>query len=201
MEARILGGQISIRSIESGAKVIEGYGAVFNQRSRLIYEQNKLFYEVIREGAFDEVMAGDLNVIANFQHEDEKMLARTKSGTLSLEVDERGLKYIFEVPDTNLGRDIAVQVERGDIFESSFRFAVRPKDVEWKREGEDLVRYVNKITVLNDVALVTNGAYANTDVEVAMREMDAFVAQEEKERREALENKRRSQMAINKNYD
>ena len=80
-ETRVLVDSIlSVRSDEDGGSVVIGWASVFDQESRLIAEGGKIFYEIIRKGAFDKALAReDLNVIANRDHDDKKMLARTKS--------------------------------------------------------------------------------------------------------------------------
>lgn len=150
---------------ETGKRYLEGYAIVFNQRSKLIREWGETFYEVIEPGAPDNVLADTgLNVIATVDHDRAKMLGRTISGTLQLVKDERGVKYIIELPDTNLGRDIYEQVKRGDYYESSFIFSVADKGVRYDT-GEDIpVRYVSNFATMRDVAIVVDGAYANTDV-------------------------------------
>ena len=70
--------KIKIRSITNEAGVdenyIEFYPAVFNQRSKLIYEDGKYFYEIIERGAFDELLVKDnLNVKAVVNHDDNKL--------------------------------------------------------------------------------------------------------------------------------
>ena len=162
--------EIKLRAFkESDKRYLEGYAALFNTQSRLLNEDKKIFREVIRSNAFDDILDSDnLNVIANVDHDMQKMLGRNVSGTLTLSTDSRGLKYIIEVPDTSLGNDIYAQVERGDYYESSFAFGTLSKDIEWDRDKSDgvLLRYVNKVSILRDVAIVRNGAYKNTDVSV-----------------------------------
>lgn len=192
-QTRLSGESVNIRSEEDGGNVVEGYASVFNKRSRLISEKGKVFYEVILNGAFDEVLMSDkLNCIANFQHKDENMLARTKSGTLTLSVDDYGLKYVFTAPNTSLGNDIVEWLHRGDINESSFRYSVKASDVNWGRaEDGTAIRYIKRIFKLSDVALVLNGAFADTDV--ALRELQEFEDKEEAER-QAKEQERKQEL-------
>jgi hypothetical protein len=196
--------KISIRSEqrEGGFEDIwiEGYAAVFNQRSKLILENNKLFYEVIKPEAFDDVLRSEnLNVKAVIDHDNSKMLARTKSGTLELSVDDYGLKYRILLPDTSLGRDIQNMVERGDIYESSFKYSTRKGDDVFSRdENGDLIHTVNKIRGLYDVSLVVDGAFANTNLEIAKRSLQEFEAeeQEEVERKQAI----KDELETKRNY-
>lgn len=154
-------------SKEDGKRFIVGYASLFNVQSRMISENGKTFREVIRNGSFDEILNSEnLNVVANVDHDMQKMLGRNVSGTLKLTIDNRGLKYEIEVPDTQLGNDTYKQVERGDYYESSFAYGARENDIEWARDRGDgmLLRYVNKVSALRDVAIVRNGAFKNTDV-------------------------------------
>lgn len=154
----------------TGKLVIEGYGAVFGQRSKLIYEQGKFFYEIIDRQAFDAVLAepDKLNVVLTRDHERTQILARTISGTLTLEIDEIGLKYRAELPNTELGRETYELVKRGDLFESSFIFTVTREGQTWKRDAEgNLERTIKSVRSLHDVAIVVDGAYSNTKIDVS----------------------------------
>jgi len=194
-QKRLNNEQISIRSeSESGGQIIEGWASVFNKRSRLIAEQGKVFYEVINPNAFDGLLEDEkLNVIANFQHDNKNMLARSKSNTLNLSIEDYGLKYSFVAPNTSLGRDIIEWLNRGDITESSFRYSFNPNDVVWSRAEDGIpIREILVVKKLMDIALVINGAFADTDV--ALRELAEFEAQEEVERQEK-ELKREQELA------
>jgi len=153
------------------AGVIKGYGSVFNQRSRLIAEDGKVFYEVINERAFDNVLRETPDVIAVINHDRNQMLGRTSAGTLRLSVDEKGLRYDILVPDTQLGRDTITMVEAGNYIESSFKYYAAPRDIEWSRaEDGILIREVMEVSRLSDVSIVTQfGAFPHTDVAVSSR--------------------------------
>lgn len=159
--------QLSFRAVEEdGKRYLEGYASVFGKRSKPIYEDGKLFYEIIDRSAFDEVLAQeDLNVKLVFNHNGRDLLGRTKSGTLDLSTDETGLKFRALVPQTTLGNDVYELVSRGDLAECSFAFAIKKGDDVWTRDDNgDNVRTINKVARLYDVAIVVDGAYANTDV-------------------------------------
>ncbi len=53
---------------------------------------------------------------------DEYLLGRTLSQTLRLAVDDTGLEYEVDLPDTQYARDLAALAERGDVQHSSFAF-------------------------------------------------------------------------------
>ena len=164
---RILeGSQVSYRAVEeNGKNYLEGYASVFNQRSKLIYENGKYFYEVIAPEAFDEALRESSDVKLNFNHENDKILARTKNGTLELSIDEKGLKFRAELPDVTYARDIWNLVKVQTLFENSFAFIVRKGDDEWSKDEQgNLIRLIRKVAKLIDVSVVVDGAYSNTTI-------------------------------------
>ena len=159
---------------EAESRHIEGYGSVFNERSVDLGG----FQEIIAPGAFDGVIERS-DVKCYLDHNPEKgILARSRNGkgSLSLELDERGLKYSFDAPHTNLGDEVVEGLKRGDYSQSSFAFTVESET--WSKEEDGTyLRTINKIGGLYDVSIVANPAYEGTSV--ALRSLDAFKAQEE----------------------
>ena len=154
-------------------RYVEGYGSVFNSRSHDLGG----FTEIIAPGAFDGVIEKS-DVKCYLNHDSSRgILARSRNGegSLHLSIDERGLKYEFEAPNTTLGDEVVEGLKRGDYDESSFAFTV--EDETWTREeGGTYLRTINKIKMLYDVSIVPNGAYSDTSV--ALRSLEAFKAQE-----------------------
>ncbi|MFW6047641.1 MAG: HK97 family phage prohead protease [Candidatus Woesearchaeota archaeon] len=149
---------------ETQKKYISGYAVVFEQLSKRILENGKLFYEKILRNSLENT---DLsNVIMCLNHDKNQMLARTKSETLELNIDDYGLFYRFEVPNTNLGNDIYEQVSRGDYKENSFAYMLDEKnrnDVEYIKDKEyGLIRIVKNIRKITDCSIVRDGAYNQT---------------------------------------
>jgi HK97 family phage prohead protease len=148
-------------------RLVSGYAAVFNQLSRNL----GWFREKIEPGAFDNVLEND--VVALFNHEPNLILARTISKTLKLSVDERGLKYEFEAPNTTAGNDLVVSLERGDIQHSSFSFSIEKEKWEEDEEAGE-IRTVLEVKRLYDVSPVVFPAYTQTDVAMAKRSFDEW---------------------------
>jgi len=172
---------LQVRADEkTNERFIVGLASVYDKRSKLLSEEGKTFYEVIERGAFDgvlsEIESGNQDVLLTINHDKEKLLARTKSKTLSLRSVENGLEYSAKLPNTTLGNDIWEQVQRGDLFESSLIFGTRRENIKWLRDPAEqyATRKIAKIELLLDVSIVTNGAYANTDVQTAIRELVEF---------------------------
>jgi uncharacterized protein len=174
MEKRIVGNENENRCIDAecraheqdGKRYIEGYAIVYEQKSKLISEWGETFHEVIKRGAADKILADPkLDIIASANHNYDQVIGRTTSGTLKLVNDEKGLRYIIEVPNTTSGNDMYESVKRGDIYESSFTFRVSESGQRWSTgmEGVDQ-REIIEFDKIIEVAPVTWGAYANTAV-------------------------------------
>jgi len=104
-----------------------------------------------------------------FNHGEDVVLGRNKSGTMVLTVDNNDVKYKIKYnPNDPDHVRVMEKVKRGDISQSSFAFTV--KDDKWEtRNGKDH-RTVLKIKKWYDVSPVTYPAYANTSV--AARSLD-----------------------------
>lgn len=160
---------------------IAGYGAVFNQRSDLL---GGFFVELIAPGAFDEVLGQDVRGL--FNHDPNYLLGRTVSGTLRLSVDQRGLAYEIDTPNTQTIRDLVVEpLKRGDMSGSSFAMRVAPGGDTWHEEDGVIVRTIYKIAELRDVGPVSFPAYP--DSSAAQRSLDAW----KQTQNEALESRAR----------
>ncbi|MFV2949626.1 HK97 family phage prohead protease [Pseudomonas japonica] len=173
-EQRMLRAQhCELRAVQSddqgGAPKIAGYGAVFNQRSDLL---GGSFVEIIAPGAFDDVLEQDVRGL--FNHDPNYLLGRTASGTLRLTVDERGLAYEIDTPNTQTIRDLVVEpLRRGDMSGSSFAMRVAPGGDSWHEEKDGLiVRTIFKIAELRDVGPVSFPAYP--DSSAAQRSLTAW---------------------------
>lgn len=119
------------------------------------------FTEEIMPGAFDDVLGDDVRGL--FNHDPDLILGRTASKTMTLSVDDKGLRYriLYNPADPDHVR-VMQKVKRGDVSQSSFSFDV--KDAKWStRNGKDH-RQIAKFQALYDVAPVTYPAYENTTV-------------------------------------
>ena len=119
------------------------------------------YEEMIAPGAFDEALM-DADVRCLFNHEDELILGRTKSGTLKVFVNGQGnLEYENTMDyQSPTHTDVGVAVKRGDISESSFQFVA--DTVEWSNSNKYGAGYMRKITKFRkiyDVSPVTFPAY------------------------------------------
>ena len=105
-------------------------------------------------------------MFALLDHDKQRgILARSKNGvgTLELIVDEKGLLYRFEAPNTTLGDEVLEYLRRGDITESSFCFTVESDTWEKKSDGT-WKRTIHQFDELFDVSPVYDAAYSATSV-------------------------------------
>lgn len=176
----------SISSINVDTRTVEGYAIVFNSQS-----EDLGFREVIAPSAVTEDTINTSDVFCLFNHNPEKVLARSKygKGSLSLTLDDRGLKYSFEVPNTELGNELLEHVRRGEIDGSSFAFIVSSEDGSevWENINGTTHRTIKKIECLCDVSPVWQPAYSATSVSArALEKLNEM----EQEKLEQLENEK-----------
>ena len=151
---------------------VSGYAAVFGSSSLPLMDwDHGEFEEVIDRNAFEGVIEQS-DVFAVLNHDNSRgVLGRSVNGTgsLSLSVDDHGLRYEFDAPRTALGDELLEGLRRGDITASSFAFNVQ--DERWEeQEDKTYKRTILKIGRLYDVSPVYNPAYPDTSV--AQRSLD-----------------------------
>ena len=178
-ERRFLTGQpIELRAAaaEGQPRKFSGYAALYNTRSANLGSPDRPFVEIIAPGAFDSVLKQDVRAL--FNHNPDHVLGRSREsgGTVRLFTDERGLGFEIDVPDTQLGRDLATSVERGDIDQNSFAFRIAQDGDKWVEEAGVITRTIRRVAELFDVSLVTYPAYPDTSV--AVRSLDEFLRQQ-----------------------
>lgn len=167
-ETRCYNGEVRAEQLADQPSHIIGYGSVFNSRSEPLWG----FREIIKPGAFDDVLTDDVRGL--FNHDPNFILGRSASGTLSLSVDEKGLRYDITAPDTQTIRDLVLApLMRGDISQSSFAFRISHDGEDWYQDDEGIViREINRFSRLFDVSPVTYPAYQEADSGV--RSMQAW---------------------------
>jgi len=130
------GGDLERRAfteLRTSGRRIEGYAATFHSEARM-----GRYVETIAPGAFTDALGSD--VIALLDHDPGKVLGRTRSGTLRLTQDSRGLAFSLDVADTQAGRDVLALAERGDLGGMSFGFQVPKGGESWTGERRTLTR-------------------------------------------------------------
>lgn len=147
---------VELRATVVAGNRVAGHAAVYGQYAALPGHM-----ETIAPGAFDRALRDRHDVLLTVGHDPDRVLARTKAGTLTLAGDDIGLRFEATLPETTLAADVRVLLERGDLDSMSFAFI--PTDDDWSRvEGRSL-RTITDLD-LYDVAIVGRPAYEGTDV-------------------------------------
>ena len=157
--------QKEIRKAEiqsASGRTVSGYAVRFETES-----VNMGFVEIIKRGAITEETIKTSDVFALLNHNENTVLARSNHGvgSLTLTVDNDGVYYEFEAPNTANGDELLEHIKRGEISQSSFAFTVSNEDgaETWtKRSDGVIVRQINKIARLYDISPVYQPAYEST---------------------------------------
>ena len=170
---------------EQEEKVIEGYFVVFDS----VTELWPGCFEEIARSAFDDTLENDIRALIN--HNTELVLARTKSGTLTLRVDEKGLWARIVVNENDIDAlNLYARVQRGDVDQCSFGFNVLDEDIEYRDDGTTKWT-INKVD-LHEVSVVTFPAYEDTGVQARKREFEEIKERSLESRKKALKEKLRN---------
>ena len=169
IERRFFTAPVEYREEDDGR--IEGVAAVVSTRAG-----NDWFDEEIEPGAFKNVLKDDVRVL--FNHDPNKVLARTKSGTAEIFLDDVGnLKYKYKTPNRAFAKDVEDMIKSGDVSQSSFAFRVK-KDTWIEKTGEKPLRVISELERLYDVSPVTYPWYSTTTVSAKRSYEDFKKAQE-----------------------
>lgn len=161
--------ELRVMTRPDGKTVIRGYASRFG----VLSEDLGGFKEQIDPKAFDAALkTADVRALVN--HDPNHVIGRMSSGTLKLEIDERGLHYEVEPPNSAMGAHWIETINRRDITGSSFSFTVEVGGgAEWDHSTSPPTRHVRAVRDLFDVGPVTYPAYLDADVAVASRSLEA----------------------------
>ena len=157
-------GSIELRDPDSSQPILTGYASTFDDPYDVYGGPTKGGWtERVDPRAFDVTLAAkpDLHLLIN--HEGMP-LARTKSGTLTLGTDMRGLavRAPLDISDPDVQR-LLPKMRRGDMDEMSFAF--RTKADSWS--DDDTQRTLTEVSLhKGDVSVVNWGANPATSAEV-----------------------------------
>jgi HK97 family phage prohead protease len=180
--------KLEVRATPDGGATLEGYATVYNYAYDLGGGPSQGgFTEIIASGAAAK-SAGEADVRLLVNH-DGIPLARTKSGTMTLQSDDIGLRVSAQLDPTNpMAASLRSAMERGDMDQMSFAFKVLRDS--WDQQYN--VRTIHEVK-LYDVSVVTYPASAATvaklrndaqgseqatgrSVEMAKRQLEAITA-------------------------
>ena len=153
---------------EENGRIVEGYAIVFNQPSRKLFDKasKKVFTETIDPRAITKAFLDEQDIKVLFNHSNDMLLARSTYGygTLSYEIDDYGVKYRFEMPNTTTGNDVLEMIRRGDVFGCSFGFSYAKDGIKDEKRNGQNYRTVINMAAIDDFSIVVDPAYMGTYV-------------------------------------
>ena len=169
---------------ESGKKlVVRGYPIVFNIETKIFDFWNGEIRETILPTALDGTDLSNVYLVTGHNIEPDKVLGRNGIN-MKVEVDETGLYFECELPNTQHARDIYNLVESGIVDGMSFGFTCSDEV-----NPETKVRTITHIDKLYEVSITPFPAYEEASViarnqEEAKRKAEETVIIDEKKKQE-----------------
>lgn len=149
-----------VGEIRTQGRKLEGYAATFGTDAII----GGRFTETIAPGAFATSLRDGNDVLALVDHDPSRVLARTRSGSLKLQEDSRGLAFEIQLPETQAGRDVLALAERRDLGGMSFGFTAIDEAMNGDRRELRSVQ-------LHEISVVLAWpAYEGTSVDARSRE-------------------------------
>ena len=144
--------------VTASGRTLQGYVATFGTPAAI-----GGFTERIAPGAFTATLASGRDVLALADHDPKAVLGRTKSGSLTLREDAKGLRFELLLPNTQAGNDLVALAERGDLGGMSLGFVAT--DESWDGNSREL-----RAVELHEVSVVQSWpAYSQTEVSLRSR--------------------------------
>lgn len=144
---------------EGDDHTVNGIPIVFNRETVLYEIEGKQYREKIDPRALDGAIIDD--VVLNIDHKG-KPAAKTKNGTLKLEVRNDGVYMSADLGKNATGRELHEDIVNGFYDKMSFAFSIDEGGDSYDRDTR--TRTVTKIKRLYDVSAVTTPAYQETSI-------------------------------------
>jgi len=155
-ERRTTTGDVELREEDETLTAV-GYASVWDRLSQNLGG----FVERVLPGSFRSTLKQS-DVRALYNHEPDHLLGRSGNGTLTMEEDDVGLRYSIALPKTQLGRDVAELLRRGDLVGSSIGFRVINGGEYWGETPDGYpLRSITEVS-LRDLGPVTFPAFSDT---------------------------------------
>ena len=169
---------MEIRAAEEGQEpsfFVDGYATTFEPY--VLFEFDGVQYkEQIMPDAFDEA---DMTDVIFVKDHEGTVFARTKNGSLTLEVDNHGLHTRADLGRTSAAKEMYEEIGAKMYTQMSYAFTVAEDDYDF----ETNTRKIMRIKKVYDVSAVSFPANPGTDISVATRSrFDGFIEQEKAER-------------------
>lgn len=173
---------MEIRQTEgTDEKIVEGYASTFDVYTLWQDPDTGTEYkEQIDPHAFDDADFSD--VLFLYNHEGQVM-ARNRTGTLKLSVDDHGLKVEADLSKSARAREMYEEIQNGLVDQMSFAFTVE----EDKYSRDTHTRTILRMRKLYDVSAVSMPANPGTVIQARSASwLDGAIEQDRAERAERL---------------
>jgi len=160
---------------EAASRIIVGRAILFNTPSAPLWsDEDEEAREIIAPEAITKELLDGCDIKFTMFHDRQLILARSNkgTGTLSYTVDDKGVAFEFEAPNTVDGDKALELVRRGDLAGCSFAFSTHYWDESFVsrtvevRDGRAYITYtVKAVTGVYDMTLAADPAYPDTSVE------------------------------------
>ena len=160
---------------EAASRTIVGRAILFNTPSAPLWsDEDEEAREIIAPEAITKELLDGCDIKFTMFHDRQLILARSNkgTGTLSYTVDDKGVAFEFEAPNTVDGDKALELVRRGDLAGCSFAFSTHYWDESFVsrtvevRDGRAYITYtVKAVTGVYDMTLAADPVYPDTSVE------------------------------------
>lgn len=160
MEMELRVNPTSIKTNEDGSMTVSGYVNKTEQKSNMLGRTQK-FTEVIKRGAWQKAIDAAKEIHFLAEHDNKKILASTRNGSLQLREDDQGLYMEATISPTSWGKDYYQLIKDGILQNMSFGF--RAIKDSWRNMGDHFERTVNDLELF-EVSVVRDPAYSSSTI-------------------------------------
>lgn len=181
---------------EEKSYIVEGYATTFGDVYELYRDGKYIVKETVDRNAFNETDMSDVVFLLNHTG---RVYARTKNGSVKLEIDDHGIKSTADLGLTSSARSVYEDIDAGLYDQMSFAFTVDEDSYEEEElENGDIAvtRTIMKVGKMYDVSAVDFPANPYTaissrskdciDGEIARFEAERLRREEHRAKREAI---------------
>ena len=177
---------VAVRENSDGtpSRTIEGYAIVFDTPSvdMSLYE-DEVIREIISRDAVSQELLDTSDIKMTMFHDRQLILARACGGkkkrTLEYGIDDMGVWFRFDAPNTTDGDKALELVKRGDIDGCSFAFSTNYSNGDFvsetaytdEKNRKCRTFTVKRMTGIYDFTLAADPAYPSTTVATQQREI------------------------------
>lgn len=171
---------------------VEGYASTFEPYP-LMEIDGETYSERIDRHAFDEADMSDVVFLRDHQG---RVLARTKNGSIELDIDEHGLHQVTNLGLTGASKEMYEDIETGNYQQMSFSFVV----AEDHFDKDTKTRVVDRIKKVYDISAVSFPCNPGTEIGISYRDyFNGVIEAEKAERLEAEKRKLQLRLKLERN--